>query len=75
MPFLTSKEANFVFPQGKAVYITADESVEAECAPSPMPNCNHEEVDTKIVQVRTVDTDVIVVLIGVFHSVTVSAFS
>ena len=46
-----------------------------------MSNCNHEEADTRIVvhvmhaltqgwktvQVRTVDTDVIVVLVGVFH--------
>ena len=46
-----------------------------------MSNCNDEEADTRIVvhvmhalmqgwktvQVRTLDTDVIVVLVGVFH--------
>ena len=51
-----------------------------------MPNCNHEEADTSIVvhvphalqqglstvQVRTVDTDVVVVLIGVFHKLLLS---
>ena len=51
-----------------------------------MPNCNHEEADTRIVvhvlyalqqrlttvQVRTVDTDVVVVLIGVFHKLLLS---
>ena len=60
----------------------ADESVVAECVPSPIPNCNHE-VDTrivihvahalqqgwKIVKVRTMDTDIIVVLVGVFNRV------
>ena len=56
------------------------------CSSSPMPNCNHEEADTSIVvhvphalqqglttvQVRTVDTDVVVVLIGVFHMLLLS---
>ena len=56
------------------------------CSSSPMPNCNHEEADTRIVvhvlyalqqrlttvQVRTVDTDVVVVLIGVFHKLLLS---
>ena len=55
------------------------------CSSSPMPHCNHEEADTRIVvhvlhalqqglttvQVRTVDTDV-VVLIGVFHKLLLS---
>ena len=73
--------ANFVFPEGKAVYITSEASVLTVCSSSPMSNCNHEEADTRIavrvlhalqqglttVQVRTVDTDVVVVLIGVFH--------
>ena len=78
--------ANFVFPEGKAVYITSEESVLTVCSSSPMPNCNHEEADTRIVvhvlhalqqqlttmQVRTVDTDVVVVLIGVFHKLLLS---
>ena len=84
--FLTYKVANFVFPEGKAVYITSEESVLTVCSSSPMSNCNHEEADTRIVvhvlhtlqqalttvQVRTVDTDVVVVLIGVFHKLLLS---
>ena len=49
-----------------------------------MQNCNHEEADTRIVvrvmhalqqglktiQVRIVDTDVIVILVGTFHDLT-----
>ena len=51
-----------------------------------MPNCNHEEADTRIVghvlhalqqglttvQVRAVDTDVVVVLTGVLHKLLLS---
>ena len=47
--FLTYKVANFVFPEGKAVYITSEESVLKVCSSSPMPNCSHEEADTRIV--------------------------
>ena len=78
--------ANFVFPEGKAVYITSEESVLTVCSSSPMPNCNHGEAQTRIVvhvlhafqqgltnvQVRTVDTDVVVVLSGVFHKLLLS---
>ena len=84
--FLTYKVANFVFPEGKAVYITSEESVLTVCSSSPMPNRSHEEADARIVvhvlhalqqglttvQVRTVDTDVVVVLIGVFHMLLLS---
>ena len=48
-PFLTSKVENYVFPQGKAIYLTADELVVTVCASSPMLNCNHEESDIRIV--------------------------
>lgn len=75
--------ATYTFPQGKSVYITAGESVVAVPSTNPMPNCNHEEADTiivvhvlhalqqgcKTVQVRTVDTDVVVVLVGAIHKV------
>ncbi|KAL9982987.1 hypothetical protein ACROYT_G005105 [Oculina patagonica] len=81
--FLTTKVATYTFPQGKSVYITAGESVVAVPSTNPMPNCNHEEADTiivvhvlhalqqgcKTVQVRTVDTDVVVVLVGAIHKV------
>lgn len=51
---------------------------------NPMTECNHEEADTRIVvhllhalssdnvntiEVRTVDTDVIVILVGMFHNI------
>ena len=50
----------------------------------PMLDCNHEEADTRIVihvlhalkqgaktvQVRTVDTDIVVILAGKFHYIT-----
>ena len=84
--FLTYKVANFVFPEGKAVYITSEESVLTVCSSSPMPNRNHEEAGARIVvhalhalqqgltivQVRTVHTDVVGVLIGVFHKLLLS---
>ena len=52
----------------------------------PMQNCNHEEADTRVVvhvlhalmqggktiQVRTVDTDVVVILAGTFHDLIAS---
>jgi len=52
----------------------------------PMQNCNHEEADTgvvvhilhalmqgrKTIQVRTVDTDVVVILAGTFHDLIAS---
>ena len=81
--FLTTKVANYTFPQRKSVYITAAESVVAVPSTNPMPNCNHEEANTRIVvhllhalqqgwktvQVRTVDTDVVLMLVGAFHKV------
>ena len=47
--FLTTKVENYTFPQGKSVYITAAESVVAVPSTNPMPNCNHEEADTRII--------------------------
>ena len=46
--FLTNKVANFVFPEGKAVYITSEETVLTACSPSLMPNCCHEEAEARI---------------------------
>ena len=76
--FLISKIGQFVFPPNKAVYVTSGQSV-ISTRPDMM-NCNHEEADTRIIvhvlhalhqgmrsiKVRTVDTDVIVILIGTF---------
>ena len=64
----------------KAVYVTSGQSVINVATSSGMMNCNHEEADTRIVvhilhalnqgmqsiKVRTVDTDVVVILVGAF---------
>jgi hypothetical protein len=61
------------------VYVTSAESVIV--SGSPIPDCNHEEADTRIVvhilhalghgsktvQVRRVDTDVVIILAGAFY--------
>ena len=79
--FLTSKVTEFTFPPNKAVYITCGESVVSSGLNSvAMPDCNHEEADTRIVvhllhalehglrtiKVRTADSDVIAILVGAF---------
>ena len=82
--FLTLKVTQFVFPLNKAVHITSGDSVEST-GPN-MLDCNHEEADTRIVvhilhaleqgmktvKVRTVDTDVVVILAGAFHELLVT---
>ena len=76
---LTSKVIEFVCPPSKVVYVTSGERVIS--AGSDMTNCNHEEADTravvhilnaleqgmKSVKVRTVDTDVVIILAGAFY--------
>ena len=85
--FLSTKVSEFNFPPNKAVYITLDESVVSVGHNIPiMPNCNHEEADTRMVihilhaleqglkkiQVCTVDTDVIVILIRALFELTIT---
>ena len=84
--FLTVKVSEFMFPPNKIVFITSGESVISIGASSDMPKCNHEEADTRIVvhvlhalehgtksvQVRTVDTDVVAILVGAFHDLAVT---
>ena len=79
--FLTNKIVKFTFPPGKLVYVTAGQSVLHSGSDNLMPDCNHEEADTRIVvhaqhalqqgmkniEIRTVDTDVIVIFAGVFY--------
>ena len=79
--FLTSKVAQFSWPPAKAVNVTSGQAVVCIGNNIPMQNCNHEEADTRIVVhvlhalkqgeqticVRTVDTDVVVILAGTFH--------
>ena len=76
---LTSKVIKFVCPPSKVVYVTSGERVIS--AGPDMTNCNHEEADTRVVvhilnaleqgmksvKVRTVDTDVVIILAGAFY--------
>ena len=79
--FLTSKVAKSNFPPNKAGYVTSGETViSVGQTSSVMADCNHKEADTtvvvhilhalwhviKTIVVCTVDTDVIVILTGVF---------
>ena len=86
--FLTSKVAQFSWPPAKSVYVTSGQAVVCigDSIPMAMQNCNHEEADTRIVVhvmhalkqgekticVRTVDTDVVVILAGTFHDLVVT---
>ena len=78
---LLSSHPKFTFQLGKAVYITSGESVVSVGSGNPgMLEYNHEEADTrivvhivhalqqgiKIIEVRTVDTDVIAILAGAY---------
>ncbi|KAG0719349.1 hypothetical protein GWK47_050662 [Chionoecetes opilio] len=68
-------------PDGKQVFATSGASVVCSGTDHSMPPCDHEEADTRIVVhlqdalesgcttclVRTVDTDVLVILIGKYH--------
>ena len=79
--FLTSKVAGCSIPPECSIYITDGEHVTCVGTQIDMSTCNQEEADIRIVvhvkhalengaksiQVRTVDTDVVIVLIGVFH--------
>lgn len=82
---LTSRIEEFSWPPDKAVYVTSKQGVSSIGACINMIDCNHEEADTRImvhtlhaleqgaktVLVRTVDTDVIVILVGIFHDLLV----
>jgi len=73
---LTSRVANFQFPENHS-----EEFVVKSRGSSDKQRCDHEEAETRIVLhvqhaldkeckqvfVRTVDTDVLVILIGLFH--------
>ena len=45
---LTSRVANFQFPENKEVNVTSDEFVVASRGSRDMQRCNHEEADTRI---------------------------
>ena len=83
--FLTARVVEFTFPPNKAVHITSGVSVVSlGHNGAAMPDCNHEEADTRIVvhllhalehgmttiKVRTADSDVIAILVGAFFDLT-----
>ena len=81
--FLTTKISESTFPTENIDYVTSGVSVLHLNTTNSMSNCNHEKADTRIVvvhihhalqqgmkkkvEVHSVDTDVIVILIGVFY--------
>lgn len=80
--FLSDVVSQTECPDGKEIYITNGQSVIAKVEGSPMGICTQEEADTRLVvhlihslnhgarkiSVRTVDTDIIVILIGQFNN-------
>lgn len=77
---LSADVAKAIFPENKEVYATLGESVVTSGSSETMPNTDHEEADTRVclhildalkrgaksVLVSTVDTDIVVILLGVF---------
>ena len=78
--FLISKIESFSRLPTKSVCVTSGQAVSACGLSVPMDDCNHKEADTRIMVhlrhalehgaetllVRTVDTDVVVILVGLF---------
>ena len=80
--FLSNRVSSTDFPDGKQIFITSGTTVISRGTTHCMQLCGHEEADTRILVhledalangsttclVRTVDTDVIVIIIGKFHA-------
>ena len=67
--FLSEKVASSYFDNNKEIYATfGTGAVVAVGTDIGLLPCNHEEADTRIGLIRTVDTDVIVILLGNFIS-------
>ena len=80
--FLSNKVSLTDCPDGKQIFITSGTAVISRGTSRSMQLCGHEEADTRIVfhlqdalatgsttcLVRTVDTDVVVIIIGEFHT-------
>ena len=80
--FLSQTMGAIEFPQNKQLYLTEGTNVICKGSSCSMQECFHEEADTRIVVhlchaletgkrkilVRTVDTDVVVILVGQFFS-------
>ncbi|CAB4034500.1 Hypothetical predicted protein [Paramuricea clavata] len=80
--FLSLKVARHNWPERKTIHVTSGTSVISIGSATAMTDCTHEEADTRIVVhilhaiqveeaktvlVRTVDTDVLVILVGKLH--------
>ena len=77
----TEKVKDFQFPENKQVNITSGENVFSRSGSSDVQRCDHEKADTKIavhvlhafnkgdnqVLTRTADTDIVVIMIGLFN--------
>ncbi len=82
--FLSTKVAEYDFPPSKSVFVTSGKSVLCKGSSYQVADCNHEEADTRVVvhishalqngmksiKVRSVDTDVVTILVGAFHELT-----
>ena len=80
--FLSNAVSEAECPTGKKIYITNGQSVIAKGGGSPMGICTQEEADTRLVvhlihclnngarkiSVHTIDTDIVVILIGQFYN-------
>ena len=78
---LTEDVAACDYPGGKEIYITSGQQVISKGTNNPMPASDHQEADTrmclhvadaaskgaKTIMVSTVDTDVVVILTGIFE--------
>ena len=83
--FPTSKTEEFNWLPDKFLYVTSGQAIPSFGSSSTVSSSNHEEEDTRIVvhiqhalkqgaknvHVRTVDTDVVVILAGFFHDLLV----
>ena len=85
--FLSHKIESFNYPEGKEVFVTSGVNVLNKGSSHVMLPCDHEEADTRLVVhlvdalkngcrtclIRTVDTDVVVIIIGkFFHLLTLN---
>ena len=77
------KMLSFDYPEGKQVFVTSDVNVLTKGSSHNMSPCDHKQADARLLLhlvhvdalkngcstciVRTIDTDVIVILIGKFH--------
>ena len=82
--FLSTKFAEFDYTGSKEVFVTQGQRVLTNRIALEMPSCDHEEADTRLIVyivdalnkgqstflVRTVDTDVVVILVGKFFHFT-----